>query len=816
MALSAERRTQLDGIVQQMAQQDAPQEDVQAIVEDFKKKYAGTPTSAGKKVEMDTGPKPPGYLEQTADVLSAGVNKAYEGFKGLPVVKQAGQGLGMAVGTTAAALTIPAAGLALPFQGLAASLQGQQFSPQEQLKKNIGMLPQKMKEQYAVGEQIGSEAAPAFLSGGLGKVATIPLAGSQLYQGYKDIHESFKSGDPVKGLTGSIELATGLLAGYHGAKGKGWLLNEDVMKPLGETKDRAVASLEQKAKGTALEGVPTAFGKPVDTFVKPLVKAKIEKMATGQYKQLLNMTPMQQQKELRFNKNTPEFLAKEGVILDSGPGGRLDTVDAREALAVKAAAENTAFDAMLKDSGEYVSIDEYGRKIMENLDNNEQLKARGTEYQDARAYAQKQIEALKQTYGNPKEGGILMANGETGITIDKFNAIKQQMWTKSSVFDATKPKFSSDTDYQMGGVAKDMIEAQMPDAAVRDMNSRLGDFASAIKMLEKRQGTVVKGGRTVRWLGLMAGEAMGTTPVGKLVGALTGEKLVELMQDPNTTTKMMQSLLKKVREQPNGDTVIEQAAQVMKQRAETRASRLRLPAPSEIQLPAQMPTGDAMTSTPRPQTPQTPESLIASQKAAGIYNPNAPVEAPAQAPVQKPLPTEAPAVEKPVSVRGGGAMTKKEYIQNFLATKDGMTQVVQKIEKASNAGEAPSEKIIEGIKNSEYFRKEGDIKDSLGDGVLMRNKDGRYVIAGHENIGKLRQNGYKDVVGIDQLAMEYGYDNGYDFLVDQLAGSKEGGGSMNPMRLAEQYLMKNDPNFSHLFKGGAKKSGISPMEAPPF
>jgi len=39
MPLSPERRAQLDGIVSKMADQDAPEEDVHSIVEDFKQKY---------------------------------------------------------------------------------------------------------------------------------------------------------------------------------------------------------------------------------------------------------------------------------------------------------------------------------------------------------------------------------------------------------------------------------------------------------------------------------------------------------------------------------------------------------------------------------------------------------------------------------------------------------------------------------------------------------------------------------------------------------------------------------------------------------
>lgn len=168
-----------------------------------------------------------------------------------------------------------------------------------------------------------------------------------------------------------------------------------------------------------------------------------------------------------------------------------------------------------------------------------------------------------------------------------------------------------------------------------------------------------------------------------------------------------------------------------------------------------------------------------------------------------------PVIER-ATVRGGGAMTKAQYIENFLSSKEGMNSVIAKMDATANI-EAPQQNVVEGIKNSPFFRKEGDIKDTMGNGVLMEN-NGRHIIATPDNIDTFRESGYKEIIAIDQLARDHGYDNGFDFLSAQLKQAKPGSSSSSPEYLAEQYLREHDPNFQTLFKG--KSNIVRPPASP--
>lgn len=70
MALSQERRTQLDGIVLKMAQQDAPKADVQLVVNDFISKYG------------NENPPPPGVLQSVVQGVAKPFLGVYQGAKG--------------------------------------------------------------------------------------------------------------------------------------------------------------------------------------------------------------------------------------------------------------------------------------------------------------------------------------------------------------------------------------------------------------------------------------------------------------------------------------------------------------------------------------------------------------------------------------------------------------------------------------------------------------------------------------------------------------------------------------------------------------
>lgn len=108
---------------------------------------------------------------------------------------------------------------------------------------------------------------------------------------------------------------------------------------------------------------------------------------------------------------------------------------------------------------------------------------------------------------------------------------------------------------------------------------------------------------------------------------------------------------------------------------------------------------------------------------------------------------------------------KRKREADFLATEEG-NQAALEAEVARENYEAPNENIVQGIRNSTYFQKEGSISDAMGEGYLMEKK-GRYVIAEYKRREVYINRGYRTVMEIDSMAAEAGFERGQDYLQDQ-------------------------------------------------
>lgn len=87
-----------------------------------------------------------------------------------------------------------------------------------------------------------------------------------------------------------------------------------------------------------------------------------------------------------------------------------------------------------------------------------------------------------------------------------------------------------------------------------------------------------------------------------------------------------------------------------------------------------------------------------------------------------------------------------------------------------------NDKIAQGIKNNPYYVKEKGVKDIMGEGWLLKRGTGtkrvRYMVADETQVKKFLDAGYERVIAVDSLASEAGFDNGYEYLVNQLEISK--------------------------------------------
>jgi hypothetical protein len=307
---------------------------------------------------------------------------------------------------------------------------------------------------------------------------------------------------------------------------------------------------------------------------------------------LVKMSPTASRSEMKWNKNTPEFLANEFIIdeknlkpksilqLIDSDGRRLDNTEAINALRRKYNEESRAFNTLLQDSGEYVSLNKFRTKSITALDD---LRVRGSDYDTAIKQLNKEISAYKK---NLKDS-IINIDNDSLIKVIDFNKIKTGLWAKTSNFNPSQSdKLLSDINYRMGQTAKELIEDTVEDTAVKRMNQRLGDFASAINVLEKAQGKVLPGGffgrQFTRLAGTVAGAPGGVG--GSIIGNITGGVLADIMVNPKIKTSIWTKLVQQLGKQKGGQSIIDEAVEILSKRNQERAARKLLEAPKSIPL----------------------------------------------------------------------------------------------------------------------------------------------------------------------------------------------------------------------------------------
>ncbi|MGI6124935.1 MAG: hypothetical protein ACOYIG_12280, partial [Acetivibrionales bacterium] len=308
---------------------------------------------------------------------------------------------------------------------------------------------------------------------------------------------------------------------------------------------------------------------------------------------LLKMSPTKTKNEVKWNKNTPEFIANEFIIdpdtlkpksilqLIDSDGRRIDTTDAVSALRGKYRDESRAFNSLIKDSGEYTSFNQLRDRTIREI--SDEYKFKGSDYEDALKYLNKEIDAYKRNF---REIGLIDGD-DVLIPVSEMSKIKSGLWDKTSNFNPSQAdKLLSDLNYRMGQVAKELVEENVEDVAVKKMNQRLGDFASAIKVLQDAQGKVVPGGFFGRQLTRIAGTIAGTPGgvAGSLLGNITGGVLADLAANPKIKTTLWSKIVSQLYRQNGGQSIIDDAVKILQKRGQQRASIKLLEAPKFIPL----------------------------------------------------------------------------------------------------------------------------------------------------------------------------------------------------------------------------------------
>ena len=436
---------------------------------------------------------------------------------------------------------------------------------------------QSMREAIGVGAEIGSYA----IGGGGGATAV-------------------KTG--LKGMIGR-----GLKEGLKTGAASGGLFSFGQSMQDAESKPMDVAY--NTLFGTALGGVAGGvLGTAVPLVTKGAQEAvkfakvpELQAKLSEGYQKIFNPTARQIKADTRFGNNSFDFLAQEmpDLPITVNSAGKVEADAAIEMAKQKYAAEATAYKAVIRNSGKYVDID----NVIANAKQAARQQFDGTDL----AKAEQQIENEINAYlSNTPQDVNVTASGKRFVTISRADDIKSYSWARGKGWGTPEAEVWNDTNNIIGHTIKDSIENQLPNAPVKAMNRRLGQWKNAIDMLEKRNGAVTGGGGMLRKIanrsvGAIIGAGLGGDEGGVLgtvggasTGFLTAQALASLMANPNVRLFAIRQLLKRLSKAGKND-MIKEAEDILKQ----QATRYMLPAAgktSYIERPVILPTSARETN----------------------------------------------------------------------------------------------------------------------------------------------------------------------------------------------------------------------------
>lgn len=147
------------------------------------------------------------------------------------------------------------------------------------------------------------------------------------------------------------------------------------------------------------------------------------------------------------------------------------------------------------------------------------------------------------------------------------------------------------------------------------------------------------------------------------------------------------------------------------------------------------------------------------------------------------------------TIRNELSATKQDFVQGYLQSEKGAQLLASREVAASNPLEV-NRGVVQGVKNSSYYKTEGSVHDMMGSGTLMV-KNGRTVLALPDEVQSFVQRGYSKGIEIDSLAKEQGFSDGNAYIEAQmeLAGQPR---MTAPETAAHNALMQTEPAYKDL------------------
>lgn len=514
------------------------------------------------KVEVKTEPENilpgAGGITKAFDTINKGVEK-FQNFRGFDImpgkgelrlfdVKGAGQAAGGIVGGVSAGVGGLVGGAAKTIQNIATNKPVLEGVKEEAIKR--------AKDNFSFGQTIGETAPTTAVLGGLTKVPLIGAAidtatgAAQIYQGGKDLSQGIYEKDPNKIISSSANLGTGIFGLKMSARGMKETLNT---KPVVDTYNNIKKTIFPESQTKNLE-------KSINTYREVL------KPTAGEIKNI----------EVKNNKDINDsyrLMAEEGLIIKKSNENKLDTTEAQEQIKSK-------FDEPQRLLNDHLSSDrslkfDLGALLESSVKSINKLDVSAIEKADMVKDISDIIGAEMNLHGKN-------INGETA------NAIKGGLWKMG--YNQMRPT-ANKAARLIANKLKNAIENTYPDSNIRALNKLVGDYATALHLLESAHGRVVKSGQ----LGIRAGQIIGGLTgsgipiIGPITGGYLGGKVTEVLSSPERMTTKAQKYYKKSGVEPRFKSILKEGAKIPNPFKKINP-QLRLEAP-KIRLPERSNTG---------------------------------------------------------------------------------------------------------------------------------------------------------------------------------------------------------------------------------
>jgi len=526
--LSETRRQQLDGIVSKMVENKEADNDIQLVVDDFKRKYENESVPAAVSTEGD---------ETMAGSAAGAINRAYDRYaskaKWSPLTLATKGLVGLAGGAIGGTVGLIGGGAKQAFH----VAKGEKLDMQEWGTDIIRTAKETGKFGMETGEA-GAVAAPMAI---LGWAPNVIAAYGQGYQGLDDLVKGVKEGDAVRATEGALALGTAATAA---------LMVKGMAKEAIKTK-----SVKPITSGILVNPRVAEVIKDARPSIKRSRALRARQEAYDAYGELYNESKTLLSREMMSQNKVTKFLADEGFIPDE-EGGRINNRRSIEEARERRNAQEREYQDALSNrtekdfdllSIEKTAIEKWNEQ--KNMSAKEKIAGRDA----IKDYITNEIRLNAEAAGIDVSGysdAKLRKSATRWIDGSTANQIKRGMWNDAYSKDRTQ--VVDEAAHAIGDAIVDDMAVKYESAPqLAEMNKRLGLYSEAIRFLSKTNGNTIKGGGLLsKWFSRIAGGAIGLSaggPLGAGIGAKVSEMALSKITSPEVRAAVAQRKLKKAK-----------------------------------------------------------------------------------------------------------------------------------------------------------------------------------------------------------------------------------------------------------------------------